>query len=144
KGFAQVRQTTLNAHYTDPAVVAELWRAVQRAGLPDGAVVLEPGCGAGHFVGTAPDPVRMVGVEIEPISAKIAHYLYPSQQIRNHGFERNFAPENTFTGAIGNVPFGRFAPVDPIHNADGLSIHNHFIAKSLALTAPGGYVAVVT
>ncbi len=144
KGFAQARQTTLNAHYTDPAVVAELWRAAARAGLPDGAVVLEPGCGAGHFVGTAPQSVRMVGVEIEPISAKIAHYLYPSQQIRNHGFERNFAPENTFTGAIGNVPFGRFAPVDPIHNADGLSIHNHFIAKSLALTTPGGYVAVVT
>lgn len=144
KGFAQARQTTLNAHYTDPAVVAELWRAVARAGLPDGAVVLEPGCGAGHFVGTAPESVRMVGVEIEPISAKIAHYLYPSQQIRNHGFERNFAPEATFTAAIGNVPFGRFAPVDPIHNADGLSIHNHFIAKSLALTAPGGYVAVVT
>nr|WP_229580969.1 helicase-related protein [Rhodococcus rhodochrous] len=144
KGFAQARQTTLNAHYTDPAVVAELWRAAARAGLPEGAVVLEPGCGAGHFVGTAPESVRMVGVEIEPISAKIAHYLYPSQQIRNHGFERNFALENTFTGAIGNVPFGRFAPVDPIHNADGLSIHNHFIAKSLALTAPGGYVAVVT
>lgn len=144
KGFAQARQTTLNAHYTDPAVVAELWRAAARAGLPDGAVVLEPGCGAGHFVGTAPQSVRMVGVEIEPISAKIAHYLYPSQQIRNHGFERNFAPENTFTAAIGNVPFGKFAPVDPIHNADGLSIHNHFIAKSLALTAPGGYVAVVT
>ncbi|BDB63460.1 hypothetical protein RDE2_52540 (plasmid) [Rhodococcus sp. RDE2] len=144
KGFAQARQTTLNAHYTDPAVVAEVWRAVQRAGLPDGAVVLEPGCGAGHFVGTAPQSVRMVGVEIEPISAKIAHYLYPSQQIRNHGFERNFAPEATFTGAIGNVPFGKFAPVDPIHNSGGLSIHNHFIAKSLALTAPGGYVAVVT
>ncbi|MCZ1073264.1 helicase-related protein [Rhodococcus sp. A5(2022)] len=144
KGFAQARQTTLNAHYTDPAVVAEVWRAMQRAGLPDGAVVLEPGCGAGHFVGTAPESVRMVGVEIEPISAKIAHYLYPSQQIRNHGFERNFAPEDTFTAAIGNVPFGKFAPVDPIHNAEGLSIHNHFIAKSLALTAPGGYVAVVT
>ncbi|MDV6296465.1 helicase-related protein [Rhodococcus aetherivorans] len=144
KGFAQARQTTLNAHYTDPAIVAELWRAAARAGLPDGAVVLEPGCGAGHFVGTAPASVRMVGVEIEPISAKIAHYLYPSQQIRNHGFERNFAPDGTFTGAIGNVPFGRFAPVDPIHNPSGLAIHNHFIAKSLALTAPGGYVAVVT
>ncbi|QRI79237.1 MULTISPECIES: helicase-related protein [Rhodococcus] len=144
KGFAQARATTLNAHYTDPAIVAELWRAAARAGLPDGALVLEPGCGAGHFVGIAPASVRMVGVEIEPISAKIAHYLYPSQQIRNHGFERNFAPENTFTGAIGNVPFGKFAPVDPIHNPGGLSIHNHFIAKSLALTAPGGYVAVVT
>lgn len=144
KGFSQARETTLNAHYTDPAIVGELWRAVQRAGLPDGALLVEPGCGAGHFVGTAPAGVNMVGVEIEPISAKIAHYLYPSQQIRNHGFERAFATDNTFTGAIGNVPFGRWAPVDPIHNAAGLTIHNAFIAKSLALTAPGGYVAVVT
>ncbi len=83
-------------------------------------------------------------VEIEPISAQIAHHLYPSQQIRNHGFERNFAGNDTFTGAIGNVPFGKDGAYDPIHNADGHSLHNQFIVKSLALTAPGGYVAVVT
>lgn len=144
KGFAQARETTLNAHYTDPAIVAELWRAVERAGLPENALMLEPGCGAGHFVGTAPAGVNMVGVEIEPISAQIAHHLYPSQQIRNHGFERAFAADETFSGAIGNVPFGRYGVPDPIHNADGHSLHNQFIVKSLALTAPGGYVAVVT
>lgn len=144
KGFAQARETTLNAHYTDPAVVAELWRAVQRAGMPDNALLLEPGCGSGHFVGTAPAGVNMVGVEIEPISAQIAHHLYPSQQIRNHGFERNFADNDTFSGAIGNVPFSKHGVPDPIHNAAGLSLHNQFIVKSIALTAPGGYVAVVT
>ena len=143
-GFAQARETTLNAHYTDPAIVAELWRAVARAGLPEGALILEPGCGAGHFVGTAPPGTRMVGVEIEPISAQIAHHLYPSQQIRNHGFERNFADPATFSGAIGNVPFGKHGVYDPIHNAAGHSLHNQFIVKALALTAPGGYVAVVT
>ncbi|KAF0956854.1 helicase-related protein [Rhodococcus sp. T7] len=144
RGFAQARETTLNAHYTDPAVVHELWRAVERAGMPKNALILEPGCGAGYFVGTAPAGVNMVGVEIEPISAQIAHHLYPSQQIRNHGFERNFAGNDTFTGAIGNVPFGKDGVYDPIHNADGHSLHNQFIVKSLALTAPGGYVAVVT
>ncbi|MGW4339541.1 DEAD/DEAH box helicase family protein, partial [Rhodococcus koreensis] len=144
RGFAQARETTLNAHYTDPAVVHELWRAVERAGMPRNALMLEPGCGAGYFVGTAPAGVNMVGVEIEPISAQIAHHLYPSQQIRNHGFERNFAGNGTFTGAIGNVPFGKDGVYDPIHNADGHSLHNQFIVKSLALTAPGGYVAVVT
>ncbi|NRI68803.1 helicase [Rhodococcus sp. MS16] len=144
RGFAQARETTLNAHYTDPSIVAELWRAVQRAGLPENALILEPGCGAGHFVGTAPAGVNMVGVEIEPISAQIAHHLYPSQQIRNHGFERAFAADETFSGAIGNVPFGKYGVPDPIHNADGHSLHNQFILKSLALTAPGGYVAVVT
>uniref|UniRef100_UPI0009349401 helicase-related protein n=1 Tax=Rhodococcus marinonascens TaxID=38311 RepID=UPI0009349401 len=144
RGFGQARETTLNAHYTDPSVVAELWRAVERAGLPEGALILEPGCGAGHFVGTAPTGVNMVGVEIEPISAQIAHHLYPSQQIRNHGFERNFAENGTFSGAIGNVPFSKYGVHDPIHNVDGHSLHNQFIVKSLALTAPGGYVAVVT
>ncbi|MFD4184120.1 helicase, partial [Rhodococcus sp. NPDC058514] len=144
RGYAQARETTLNAHYTDPAIVHELWRAVRRAGMPDGALMLEPGCGSGHFVGTAPDSVKMVGVEIEPISAQIAHHLYPSASIRNHGFERSFAPDETFTGAIGNVPFGKEGVYDPIHNAGGHSLHNHFIIKSLALTAPGGYVAVVT
>ncbi|QEM25746.1 helicase (plasmid) [Rhodococcus qingshengii] len=144
RGFAQARETTLNAHYTDPSIVAEVWRSVERAGLPENALILEPGCGAGHFVGTAPAGVNMVGVEIEPISAQIAHQLYPSQQIRNHGFERAFAPDETFSGAIGNVPFGKHGVPDPIHNADGHSLHNQFILKSLALTAPGGYVAVVT
>ncbi|MFZ2174951.1 MAG: helicase-related protein [Rhodococcus sp. (in: high G+C Gram-positive bacteria)] len=42
------------------------------------------------------------------------------------------------------MPFGKYGVYDPIHNADGHSLHNQFIVKSLALTAPGGYVAVVT
>ncbi|QEH94782.1 hypothetical protein FV141_14260 (plasmid) [Dermacoccus abyssi] len=33
---------------------------------------------------------------------------------------------------------------DPKHNADKHSLHNHFILKSLALTRPGGVVAVLT
>ncbi|AEF43133.1 hypothetical protein AS9A_P20089 (plasmid) [Hoyosella subflava DQS3-9A1] len=144
KGFAAARATTLNAHYTDPGVVQEMWRALQRAGLPDRALIVEPGCGSGNFVGTAPSGVNMVGVEIEAVSARIAHHLYPSAQIRNHGFERNFAPDGAFSGAIGNVPFAKTGIYDPVHNPEGFSLHNQFIVKSLALTAPGGYIAMIT
>lgn len=142
--FKAARQSTANAHYTDPAVVAVMWETLIAAGLPADANVLEPGCGAGHFLGHAPSGVHMVGVEVDPTAAAIAHYLYPNQQIRNHGFERDFAPTNHYDAAIGNVPFGDYYLYDDKFNPNGLSVHNHFIKKSLALTQPGGYVAVIT
>ncbi|NKZ93281.1 DEAD/DEAH box helicase family protein [Rhodococcus hoagii] len=142
--YDAARLSTVNAHYTDPAIAAAMWRAVERAGLPEGARVLEPGCGSGHFLGSAPEGVRMVGVELDPITAQIAHHLYPGQQIRNHGFEAPFADNGAFTSTIGNVPFGNYAVYDDVHNPNSRNIHNHFIIKSLNLTAPGGYVAVIT
>lgn len=137
------RASTLNAHYTDPAIAAEMWSALGRAGFTGGRV-LEPGCGAGNFIGHAPRGTRMVGVELDPMTARIAHHLYPGHQVRGHGFEKFSPDEGAFTAVIGNVPFGNFAIGDPLHNPSGLTIHNHFIRKSLALTETGGYVAVIT
>jgi N12 class adenine-specific DNA methylase len=86
----------------------------------------------------------MVGVELDPTTAAISSLLYPSAQIRNEGFEQTRVPENSFTATIGNVPFGGFSLRDPAHNPAGHNIHNHFILKSVALTAPGGYVATIS
>lgn len=62
--WAAARRTTLNAHYTPVEVVEAMWTALRDLGF-DGGRVLEPGCGAGNFIGLAPAglPVRMVGVE---------------------------------------------------------------------------------
>ncbi|WP_236728592.1 DEAD/DEAH box helicase family protein, partial [Mycolicibacterium obuense] len=141
--YRQAEASILNAHYTDPALAAAVWTALQRAGFTGGRV-LEPGCGSGHFIGHAPTDAVMVGVENDPITAAIAAALYPSAQVRNEGFETTRVPEGSFVAAVGNVPFGRFAVHDPAHNPARHSIHNHFIVKALALTAPGGYVAVLT
>ncbi|WP_241474053.1 helicase, partial [Mycolicibacterium neoaurum] len=141
--YRHAEASILNAHYTDPAIVAAVWAALRRAGF-DGGRVLEPGCGSGHFIGHAPADAVMVGVENDPITAAIAAALYPSAQIRHEGFETTRVPENSFAATVGNVPFGRFVVHDPAHNAARHSIHNHFINKALALTAPGGYVAVLT
>ncbi|AHK35497.1 hypothetical protein Pd630_LPD10047 (plasmid) [Rhodococcus opacus PD630] len=138
------RRSTTNAHYTDPALTKVMWDALAQAGLPEQARVVEPGCGAGHFIGHAPAGVRMVGVELDAMTSRIAHRLYPNQQVRNHGFERDFAPDGVFTAAIGNVPFGNYKVYDDKHNPNGQSIHNHFIRKSLAMVEPGGYVATIT
>ena len=132
----------LNAHYTDPALAAVIWEALIHAGFSGGRV-LEPGCGSGVFIGHAPAEAVMVGVENDPVTAGIAAALYPSAQIRSEGFETTRVPENSFAATIGNVPFGRYVVADPGHNPGRHSIHSHFTIKSLALTAPGGYVALL-
>ncbi len=135
--------STLNAHYTDPAIADQMWKALVNAGFSGGRI-LEPGCGSGNFIGLAPANARMVGVEKDPISAAVAAYLYPSAQIRSEGFETTNVPNNSFVGTLGNVPFGDFTLRDPAYNPRRLSIHNHFIVKSLDLTAPGGYAIMLT
>ena len=141
--YRAAEASILNAHYTDPAVAAVMWQSVVAAGFTGGRV-LEPGCGAGTFIGQAPASAQMVGVELDPATAAIAAGLYPSAHIRNEGFELTRLPPGLFAATIGNVPFGRYAVHDPVYNAAGHSIHNAFIIKALAMTAPGGYVTVLT
>jgi N12 class adenine-specific DNA methylase len=137
------KRNTLNAHYTDFSLIAPIWSALRELGF-SGGQVLEPGCGSGNFIGTAPPGAHVVGVEVEPVTAGIAAALYPDAEIRSESFAVTRAPEGSFDLTVGNVPFARAALNDRQHNAAGHSIHNHFILKSLHLTAPGGLVAVIT
>lgn len=141
--YTAARRTTINAHYTDPAIAAEMWQAVTRLGFTQGRV-LEPGCGAGTFIGLAPDGVQAVGVELDPTTAAIAQALYPDADIRSESFADTRMPTDFFDLAIGNVPFADITLHDPRHNPGKHRIHNHFIIKSLGLTRPGGMVAVLT
>lgn len=142
------RTNTLNAHYTDAAFVQAIWGAVRAMGF-DGGEVLEPGSGAGTFIGLAPDdlarPVRMTGVELEPNTAAISQLLYPDASIIPGALEKVQLPKNVFDAAVGNVPFGKIQPYDGEYNPDrALSIHDLFILKALASTRPGGVVALIT
>ena len=141
--FNAARRSTLNAHYTDAGIVGAVWSAVTRLGFTGGDV-LEPGCGSGNFIGLAPPDARMVGVEVEPVTAAIAAALYPQAQVRAESFADTRAPEGSFDLVIGNVPFGSQALADRRHNPGGHSIHNHFLIKSLHLTRPGGLVVALT
>ncbi|MFF0256872.1 hypothetical protein ACFYPW_30785, partial [Micromonospora zamorensis] len=83
--YAAAERNTLNAHYTDAAYVRAIWDAVTGLGF-EGGDVLEPGCGPGTFIGLAPGGARMVGVEVEPVTAGIAAALYPHATIRTESF----------------------------------------------------------
>jgi N12 class adenine-specific DNA methylase len=136
-------RASLNAHYTDPRAVKSIWQAVNDLGFTGGRV-LEPGSGSGTFIGFAPDSADMVGVELDSTTARISRYLYPQATVRNESFADTRIPDDAFDAAVGNVPFGRISLVDPVHNPNGESMHNHFISKSLSLTRPGGIVALLT
>jgi len=140
----QLRTGRYGPFYTSTHECGETKPFAQRIGVlcpQDGGQVLEPGCGSGNFIGFAPGGARVTGVELDPVTASIAATLYPDADIANESFPGTRAPEGSLDLAIGNVPFGNYPVYDPAHNAARHSIHNYFIMKSLALTAPGGYVA---
>ncbi len=67
-------RTTINAHYTDPLIARQMWRALGALGFTRGSV-LEPGSGVGTFIGLAPLGAQMTGVELDPTTASISAAL---------------------------------------------------------------------
>lgn len=146
--WADARRNLLNAHYTDAGLVEAMWHGVRQMGF-DGGHVLEPSSGSGNFIGLAPQdtvvPVRMTGVEVEGNTAALSRHLYPDAEVVTAPFEDVNLPDGAFDAVVGNIPYGRYSRYDKVHNADlALSIHDHFVLKSLAATRPGGLVALIT
>ena len=143
--YAAARASTLNAHYTSPAVIHAIYDAVGNMGFQTGNI-LEPSMGVGNFFGCLPEEMRgskLYGVELDSLTGRIAKQLYPQADITVAGFETTDR-RDFFDLAIGNVPFGQYSVNDRAYNKLGLSIHNYFFAKALDQVRPGGVVAFVT
>ena len=143
--YAAARSSTLNAHYTSPTVIQTIYEAVGRMGFETGNI-LEPSMGVGNFFGMLPEEMRnsrLYGVELDPVSGRIAKQLYPKADITVGGFETTDR-RDFFDLAIGNVPFGQYQVNDKAYNKLNFSIHNYFFAKALDQVRPGGVVAFVT
>ncbi len=134
--YASAKRTTFNAFYTSPVVIDAMHKALSRLGVPDGARVLEPGCGPGRFI--RPDK-RFIGVELDSVSGRIAKALHPEQDIRIEDFQKTRLPE--LDAVIGNVPF---ADLKLDHKGQKFSLHDYFFAKSVDALKPGGVLALVT
>jgi N12 class adenine-specific DNA methylase len=142
-----LKRATQYAHFTPEYIVRAMWDAARVLGFTGGQV-LEPGCGSGLFIGLRPDTLspdtRFVGIENDPVTARIATALYPGQIIRCIDFGKATLPGD-FDLAIGNPPFSNLS----IQNRTslgrlGLSLHDFFIAKSLEHLRPGGVALFVT
>ena len=144
--YSAARASTLNAFYTSPTVIQSMYEALENMGLKQGNI-LEPSCGVGNFMGLIPESMgkaNMYGVELDPVSGRIAKQLYQKNRIAVQGFEETSYPDSFFDCVIGNVPFGAYQVSDRRYDRHHFMIHDYFIAKSLDLVRPGGVVAVVT
>lgn len=145
--YKAARSSTLNAHYTPPEVVSAIWEGLSILGLRNGKI-LEPSMGIGNFFMYMPLDMKVGskihGVELDPITAKIAAQLSPNADIKNIGFEAYKSPNGYFDAIVGNPPFGDYSLLDSSRpHLKNLSIHNFFMAKSVDLLAPNGVMSVV-
>ena len=144
--YASARESTLNAHYTSPAIIRSIYDTLDRMGFEKGNV-LEPAMGIGNFFGMLPEKMqesRLYGVELDGITGRIARQLYPKADIKISGFEKTDYPNDFFDVAVGNVPFGQYKVADKQYDKNNFLIHDYFFAKTLDKVRPGGVVAFVT
>ncbi len=145
--YTQARASTLTAYYTPGPVVKAMWDALRIGPTP--IQVLEPGCGTGNFMAGIPDDVaaHVSGVELDPVSARIAAALNPDVTILNADLADCTIQQGSFDLAIGNVPYSGDISLD-YRTTDGgtsrLPLHDYFIERSVDALRPGGVAMLLT
>jgi adenine-specific DNA methylase len=145
--YASLARCTQYAHFTPEFIVRAIWSGLERMGWRGGRV-LEPGIGTGLFPALMPEGLRDVshvtGIELDPVTARIARLLQPQARIITGDFARTELPAS-FDLAIGNPPFSdRTVRSDRAYRSLSLRLHDYFIARSIDLLKPGAFAAFVT
>ena len=115
---------------------------------PASIQVLEPGCGTGNFMAGIPENIKahVSGVELDPVSARIAAALNPDATILNADLA-DCTIHSGFDLAIGNVPYSGDISLD-YRTMDGgtsrLPLHDYFVARSVDALRPGGVAMLLT
>ena len=86
----------------------------------------------------------VTGIEIDPLTARIAKALYPDADIREQPFEKSKLADESFDLAISNVPFGDYTVHDPRWNKYKFPIHDYFFPAVLDKVRPGGLLMFIT
>lgn len=139
-------ENRLESYYTPPQLCAAIWNGVVRAGVSAGGKYLDAGCGAAAFFAAAPDKVQchgtLIGVECDPITARLAAAVAPDARIINSKYEHAVLARD-FDAVIGNVPFGS-SKIHDSNYPDAHHIHDYFNVRSLDQLKPGGISAIIT
>lgn len=146
--YSSIRSTILNAHYTHSGIIEPMWEALDKFNIPLDRT-LEPSSGTFQFKSFMPEALeskvkQFTGIEIDPLTARMAQAVHPDAKVINSGFEKTSFPDNFFDCAISNIPFGDYKVFDPEHPERKSSIHNQFFLKGLDKVRPGGVVAFLT
>ncbi|HEL2590941.1 TPA: hypothetical protein TZ839_002111, partial [Streptococcus suis] len=80
KEYSDMKQSSLTAYYTDPALIRQMWVKLERDGFKGGKI-LDPSMGTGNFFAAMPKHLRekseLYGVELDTITGAIAKHLHP-------------------------------------------------------------------
>ena len=134
---------SLNEFYTLPAVAKAMWTVAQSLGVTGN--VLEPSCGPGVYLHTAPDGVKVSGVEMDTVSAKIAKALHGDRhEVTNASLER-FATQDDrrFDAVLGNVPFGLRGSLIKDDKPDLKTADAYFCDTAMDKCKAGGIVGLI-
>ncbi|WP_174021916.1 DEAD/DEAH box helicase family protein (plasmid) [Agrobacterium fabrum] len=145
--YASLTRCTQYAHFTPEFIIRAIWAGIQKLGWRGGRV-LEPGIGTGLFPALMPETYRdaayITGIELDPVTARIASLLQPKARIINGDFARTDLSA-IYDLAIGNPPFSdRIVRSDRAYRSLGLRLHDYFIARSIDLLKPGALAVFVT
>ncbi|MEC4577038.1 SNF2-related protein [Streptococcus dysgalactiae] len=146
KEYSDMKQSSLTAYYTDPALIRQMWDKLERDGFTGGKI-LDPSMGTGNFFAAMPKHLRekseLYGVELDTITGAIAKHLHPNSHIDIKGFETVAFNDNSFDLVISNVPFANLRIADNRYDKPYM-IHDYFVKKSLDLVHDGGQVAIIS
>lgn len=140
--------SSLNQYFTRPDVAAAIW--ARAAALSGGEVktALEPACGSGVFLATAPEGVKVTGVELDPEVAGVAAVLHGDRHtVLSSSFE-DYAVRNEGVNpvdvVITNAPFvTRTGGGAKLHKPELANADQYFLDTAIDQARDGGVVAMI-
>ena len=152
-----MRNSTLTAFYTPPAIVRALAEALRDAGVVPRRL-LDPSAGAGIFPSsfreTADGEVEILSFEKDLLTGQVLSALARErEQVVIDGFQTiESAYDSYFDVVTSNIPFGDTRIFDasfrksddPVRRQALKAVHNYFFIKGLDTLREGGILAFVT
>ena len=142
--FNSLFRGILDAFYTPQPISACIFEHFKACGLKSSHKVLDPAFGLGSLAKPFMGNANVYGIEKDILTAQISKKVYPQANIKQQGFEENSFPNKYFDAIVCNPPFGSHTMIDPLEkHYSSLSIHEHFILRSLDLLAEKGLFALI-
>ena len=144
--YTKARSSVLTAFFTSSEIVQEMYYALNQIGDFSQKTILDPGMGTGNFFMNLPESLRsanQIGIEIDPLTSRIAKQLLPEATIYQTGYENVELAEKVDV-VISNVPFNDIRVRDKKYDRFNFSIHDYFLAKSIDSLKENGILMAIT